>query len=366
MVDRPVSRAAPQRMSRSDDLDLVEAECGQRASQHHHAGDDRRRPVGVEPGHLAALLERDRGELARAWRAGARQDSRWPSTSRPSAPRSMPADWVAVPATATAAVTRSRSRAGTAVGERAARPRRRAPRAPRAPAGRSAGGARSGGRRRPGSRRGRRPRPRSPITSSVEPPPMSITSSRSPAGACARGRSRRGRSGAPPRRRRACGRRSPKRSRTASANSAPLDASRTAEVITAVVRSAPCSAIASAYCVEHVEHALPRRLAERAGRVDALAEPGDDRAPLDLGQRVGARRRRSAAASSSSRCRRPRRGSVGLVRHRLAGERGEQVVDGDLGHLVARPHGRRADVGDDEQVRRAAAAGGRRAAARGR
>jgi hypothetical protein len=38
----------------------------------------------------------------------------------------------------------------------------------------------------------------------------------------------------------------PKRSRTVAANAVPLDASRTAEVMTAVVRSTPCSAIAAA------------------------------------------------------------------------------------------------------------------------
>ena len=39
----------------------------------------------------------------------------------------------------------------------------------------------------------------------------------------------------------------------------------------------------------------PRRVAERAGGVDALAEAGDDRAPLDLGHA----RRRSTSATSS-------------------------------------------------------------------
>ena len=130
---------------------------------------------------------------------------------------------------------------------------------------------------------------------------------------------------------------------------------------------APCSAIASRVLPEHLEHPLPAAR-RRAGRWRRRPRPAASRPSAARPPRAGRRRRRrrSAAASSSSRCRRPRRGSVGLVRHRLAGQRGEQVVDGDLGHLVARPHGRRADVGDDEQVRRLAAAGGRRAAARGR
>ena len=37
--------------------------------------------------------------------------------------------------------------------------------------------------------------------------------------------------------------------------------------------------------VEDREHALLRLVAERARRVDALAEPRDDRAPIELGQR---------------------------------------------------------------------------------
>ena len=63
-----------------------------------------------------------------------------------------------------------------------------------------AGGARCGARRRPASRRGSRPAPRAPTTSSVEPPPMSMTSS-GVASSRSRSRSRRGTSAAPPRRR---------------------------------------------------------------------------------------------------------------------------------------------------------------------
>ena len=54
-----------------------------------------------------------------------------------------------------------------------------------------------------------------------------------------------------------------------------------------------------------------------------------------------------AAGSSWSRCRRPRRSCHG-VRHRLAVQRGEEVVDGELGHLLARGMRRRADVGNDD------------------
>ena len=77
----------------------------------------------------------------------------------------------------------------------------------------------------------KRTAPRAPTTSSVEPPPMSITSSGSRVGRARR--SRRGRSAAPPRRRSACARRGRSASRTRAANSAPLAASRTADVSTA-------------------------------------------------------------------------------------------------------------------------------------
>ena len=54
-------------------LDLVEAERGQRAGQDDHAGDDRRRPVGVEPGDLAALARAAARRAARACASSARQ-----------------------------------------------------------------------------------------------------------------------------------------------------------------------------------------------------------------------------------------------------------------------------------------------------
>ena len=103
---------------------------------------------------------------------------------------------------------------------------------------------------------------------------------------------------------------------------------------------------------ERVEHAPLRRLAEAAGRVDALAEAGDDRAAVELRPRRPRPRRRRADASSSCRRRRPRRARSDGVGHRPAGERREQVLDGHLGHPLARAHRGRADVRDDEQVRR--------------
>ena len=45
------------------DLDPLEAEGAHRLDQDHDAGDDRRRPVGVQAGDLDALGERGRGEL---------------------------------------------------------------------------------------------------------------------------------------------------------------------------------------------------------------------------------------------------------------------------------------------------------------
>ena len=44
------------------DLERVEAEEAQRFAQDHRAGDDHRRALGLEAGHLAALGERQRGE----------------------------------------------------------------------------------------------------------------------------------------------------------------------------------------------------------------------------------------------------------------------------------------------------------------
>jgi hypothetical protein len=157
----------------------------------------------------------------------------------------MPAHWVAVPATATAAVTRSRSASGIA-------------RASAGPASslsaRSSCGVggsecrwRSEWRTTPTCVETWKPTsPRSPITSSVEPPPMSITSRRSPSAgvrAAVAPRKVSCASSSPLSVRLA----SPWRSRTAAANAPPLDASRTADVMTAAAAVASCSAIAAVY-----------------------------------------------------------------------------------------------------------------------
>ena len=42
-------------------LDLIEPEQGDHLPEDEHAGDDRGRPIGVQPGDVAALLHRHRG-----------------------------------------------------------------------------------------------------------------------------------------------------------------------------------------------------------------------------------------------------------------------------------------------------------------
>ena len=76
---------------------------------------------------------------------------------------------------------------------------------------------------------------------------------------------------------------SPKRSRTVAANSPPLAASRTAEVITATAVRRAVLRDRRGVLGERCVHALARRLPEPAGGLDALAQPRDERAPLDLG-----------------------------------------------------------------------------------
>ena len=87
-------------------------------------------------------------------------------------------------------------------------------------------------------------------------------------------------------------------------------ASRAALVAVARTRSTPSSSITLAVLAQHRERALDRVGMQRAVAVDALAEAGDLRAPLD-GARAsrrgrGRRRRRRAGGSSWCRCR-PRR-----------------------------------------------------------
>ena len=183
VVDRPVSSAAPQRMSRSETSTSASPNARQRAGQHHHAGDDRGRPIGVEAGHLAALARAGSRRARRAWRAGARRDSRWPSTSRPSAPE--------VDARGLRRRAGHGDRGGDPLALRPPGPPRRAPRSTSAASAASssrAGGSecrwRSEWRTTPTwVETWNATSPPSPTTSSVEPPPMSITSSRSPAGA---------------------------------------------------------------------------------------------------------------------------------------------------------------------------------------
>ena len=84
-----------------------------------------------------------------------------------------------------------------------------------------------------------------PQTSSVEPPPMSITtrSAVSSSGRAAVAPSNVKRASSSPESVRPS---SPKRSATVARNAAPFSASRTAEVITAVLASQSCAAICSA------------------------------------------------------------------------------------------------------------------------
>ena len=156
----------------------------------------------------------------------------------------------------------------------------------------------------------------------------------------------------------------PKRVRTASANSAPFDASahrgghHRRGALGAVLRDR------LGVLREHAEHRLPR--------ASPSAPPASTPSPSRVTtggarpRRTGRpRRRRSAAASSSSRCRRPRRGSVGLVRHRLAGGAASR-----LSTAISVILWRVRTVADPTCRRRTGsappAADGRRAAARGR
>ena len=159
-------------------------------------------------------------------------------------------------------------------------------------AGRRAGGARCGARRPAWVETWKSISPRAPVTSSVEPPPMSTTSSgvaspRSRAAVAPRNVSRASSSPLSVRASR------PKRSRTAAVNSAPLSASRTAD---GEHGEAPLAAVAldrSAVLRRARRARAPARLAEPAGRVHALAEARDDRAAVELRPR----RRRTSATS---------------------------------------------------------------------
>ena len=233
-------------------------------SQHHDAGHDRRRPVGVQARHLAPLLERDRGELVEHGAQALGRTAGDPRRRAPRRPGRCPRTASAVPATATAAVTRSRSRRGTACGDRALH----------------VGGERREllGRRRVGVQVALGVAHDADLGGHVEGDLAALADHelgraaadvdhQQPARRRARRArsSRRGRSGAPPRRRRGCGRRSRSASRTASRERRAVGrvAHRRGQdrggALGAVLARSP-----RAYSLEHVEHALPRRLAERA------------------------------------------------------------------------------------------------------
>ena len=353
------------------DLDAVEAE----RRQHLRAGSTTPATIvgarsGCRPGTSRRSASGSAASRVEHARAAAPRVSTWPSTRpgrRARAPRSIAAHDVGVPATAIAASTRSRTRAGTAASSVArtsrasasssagvggsrvqvalgvahdadlrrdveARPRRARRRRARSSRRRCRSPAAASGRRRA---RAVAPRKVSRASSS----PLSVRASRPKR---SRDRARRTRRRW---RRRARPRSSPRRAR-----SQPCALDRRARTPSSTSNTRCCGA-------------SPRRPV----RVDALAEPRDDRARGRAPRRPSRRRRRSSrrvefVPMSTTATRR----HVGRVRHRLAGERGEQVVDGHLGHPRAGAHGRRADVRDDEQVRRARAAGRRRAAARGR
>ena len=154
--------AAPRRMSCSETSNSLKPEQRQRLEQDDHAGDDRRRAIGVQPAHLPALVQsqpRQPIEDPPAFSVGDHvaldlvrvvglellgdRGHRRRGPRDPDRPRHRPPAVLRAP--------RRRTRPGR---------RAPAPRARRLPADRSGGGARSGGRRRPGWRRGRSPRGR--------------------------------------------------------------------------------------------------------------------------------------------------------------------------------------------------------------
>ena len=70
---------------------------------------------------------------------------------------------------------------------------------------------------------------------------------------------------------------------TSPRNASPFSASRTALVATASVRSAPSASSLAPVVGQRVAHTRDRNGEEAAARVDSFAEPGDARAPHDLG-----------------------------------------------------------------------------------
>ena len=87
----------------------------------------------------------------------------------------------------------------------------------------------------------------------------------------------------------------PKRSRISSRKAGPFSASRMALVATATTSSAPSLVEHFAVDGECFADSSDGGFGEPAGRLDALAEPGDDGAPFELGD---VRRRCTSATSS--------------------------------------------------------------------
>ena len=274
----------------------------QRLDEEDAARDDRRRAVGMKAGHRAALLLRHRGEpvadrLASPPRHDVAVDASRSRTAR--ARCSIAATDVAVPATAIIARARARAarpgraRAKIARGLGGERVQLR-----RAAAGRGGCGARSGARRRPGSRRGSARSAPSPTISSVDPPPMSSTTS---------------------------GPRRPARPLVA-----PRYASR-ASSSPAIVRA--CETVVLAHAAREVgavvgvahrarQHRGRRRHpARRVDRARYSSSAANTRAMRLVGQaaRCGRRRRRAASRCCAGRARRPRRstGSTSAISSRV-------------------------------------------------
>ena len=160
---------------------------------------------------------------------------------------------------------------------------------------------------------------------------MSITSTRR----LARRRSRRRRSAAPPRRRSGCGPRSRAPRCTRAANSRAVG--RVAHGRGHHRRGALAAVRLdrrSRKRAQHVEHALPAaRSPSRPRAVDALAEPGDDRLARAASVSPSAISRRVEFEPMSTAATRHHDAGCGIS---PPGERGEQVVDGHVGHARAR------------------------------
>ena len=310
-------------MSCSETCDPLEAEGAHRLDQDHHAGDDRRRPVGVQAGDLDPLGERGRGELREhpLDRAAGSSDvavdprrgrrARAPSRSRP----------------ARSGCRRRRSRPARPRRRRRPPPRsararrRRALRARPRSAGRRRCGARCGGRRRPAARCGRRSRRRVPTISSVEPPPMSIDQRRLRRRLLGGG----AQVGEP---RLLLAVEDPRREREALAqlgDEGAAVARRRGRRWSRSRRPArrPSSCRSLDVLADRRAGVLDRLRREPPGEVDAAAQPGHRAAPLDRRAPAPPRRRRPAAAPSWCRRRSPRPAFAATLHHWPANSRAE-------------------------------------------